>query len=192
MGSGDARYKHSRVAFFIIHSFQQRGAMKLLDRFDASRPRMSLPMRQVRPSGNTTVIPISSRRERLKFSDFSFTRTPSGQCSAEVSLEWDNVIYTGRAGGQSSPLGDFRVAAEAALRALDDFAKGEMHFELLGVKHVRAFDSDLLIVSIGLRQAGEVTRLVGCYMAETDTRRGAAMAVLNATNRVLGNYIATK
>jgi hypothetical protein len=149
-------------------------------------------MRQVRPTANVTVIPISSRRERLKFSDFSFTRTPSGQCSAEVALEWDNVIYTGRAGGQSSPLGDFRVAAEAALRALDDFAKGDMHFELLGVKHVRAFDSDLLIVSIGLRQGNEITRLVGCYMAETDTRRGAAMAVLNATNRLLGNYITTK
>ena len=36
--------------------------------------------------------------------DFSFTRTPSGQCSAEVSLEWDNAIYVGRAIGQSSPL----------------------------------------------------------------------------------------
>jgi hypothetical protein len=153
---------------------------------------MSLPMRQVRPSGSTTVIPISSRRERLKFSDFTFARTPAGQCSAEVALEWDNNIYTGRATGQSSPLGDFRVAAEAALHALDDFAKGDMHFELLGIKHVRAFDSNLLIVSIGLRQGTEVTRLVGCYMAETDTRRGAAMAVLNATNRVLGNYIATK
>ncbi|HEY4307100.1 MAG TPA: hypothetical protein VGM82_21700 [Gemmatimonadaceae bacterium] len=89
-------------------------------------------------------------------------------------------------------MGDFRVAAEAALRALQDFAKDEMQFELLGIKHVRAFDSNLLIVSIGLRQAGEYTRLVGCYMAETDTRRGAAMAVLNATNRVLGNYIMTK
>jgi hypothetical protein len=29
-------------------------------------------------------------------------------------------------------------------------------------------------------------------LAETDTRRCAALAVLNATNRVLGNYIAAK
>ena len=153
---------------------------------------MSLFLKQQRPSGSSGIIALNPRRERLKFSDFSFNRTQSGQCSAEVALEWDNNIYTGRASGQSSPLGDFRVAAEAALHALDDFAKGDMHFELLGIKHVRAFDSNLLIVSIGLRQGTEVTRLVGCYMAETDTRRGAAMAVLNATNRVLGNYIATK
>ncbi|MDB4874404.1 MAG: hypothetical protein JWM41_850 [Gemmatimonadetes bacterium] len=150
---------------------------------------MSLVMKQERPAGSGAVIPLSSRRERLRFADFSFSRTPSGQCSAEVSLEWDNLVFSGRAIGQSSPLGDFRVAAEAALRALEDFAKDAMHFELLGIKHVRAFDSNLLIVSVSLREGTQLTRLVGCYLAETDTRRGAAMAVLNATNRVLGNYM---
>lgn len=153
---------------------------------------MSLSLKQQRPSGATAVIPLNPRRERLRFADFSFTRTPSGQCSAEVSLEWDNALYTGRAIGQSSPLGDFRVAAEAALRALEDFAKDAMHFELLGVKHVRAFDANLLIVSVSVREDSQLTRLVGCYLADTDTRRGAAMAVLNATNRVLGNHIATR
>ena len=152
---------------------------------------MSLSMKQ-RPSDAPTVIALNPRRERLRFADFSFTRTPSGQCSAEVSLEWDNQMYVGRSIGQSSPLGDFRVAAEASLRALEDFAKEAMHFELLGIKHVRAFDSNLLIVSVSLREDSQLTRLVGCYLAESDTRRGAAMAVLNATNRVLGNHIATK
>ncbi len=153
---------------------------------------MSLSMRQPRPSGDTAIVPLPNRRERLRFADFSFARTPSGQCSAEVSLEWDSVVYSGRSIGQSSPLGDFRIAAEAALRALEDFAKGAMHFELLGIKHVRAFDSNLLIVSVSLREESQSTRLVGCYLAETDTRRGAAMAVLNATNRVLGNHLATR
>ncbi|MFI5229580.1 MAG: hypothetical protein ACHQWU_10955, partial [Gemmatimonadales bacterium] len=119
-------------------------------------------------------------------------RTPSGQCSAQVTREWDDGLYVGRAAGQSSSLGDFRVAAVATLRALEDFAKDSMHFELLGVKHVRAFDSNLIIVSISVRNDGQLTRLVGCYLAETDTRRGAAMAVLNATNRVLGNYMTTR
>jgi hypothetical protein len=142
--------------------------------------------------GANAVLPFNSRRERLAFSDFTFSRTPSGQCSAEVALEWDNNMYVGRAIGQSSPLGDFRVASEATLRALEDFVKDAMSFELLGIKHVRAFDSNLLIVSVSLREGSQVTRLVGCYLAETDTRRGAAMAVLNATNRALGNFIASK
>jgi hypothetical protein len=134
----------------------------------------------------------SMSRERLKFSDFSFTRSPSGLCSAEVRLEWDSVSHSGKAIGQSSPLGDFRVAAEAALRALEDFTKGAVHFELVGVKLVRAFDSNLLIVSVGLREGSQTTRLVGCFLADNDTTRGAAMAVLHATNRVLGNYIAMR
>lgn len=144
------------------------------------------------PSGAPDVVPHNPKRERLRFADFSFSRTPSGQCSAEVSLEWDNAIYVGRAMGQSSPLGDFRVAADAALRALEEFARQGMRFELIGVKHVRAFDSNLLIASVVMREESRTTRLVGCYLAETDTKRGAAMAVLNATNRVLGDYIAIR
>jgi hypothetical protein len=149
-------------------------------------------MDQLQPSGATPSTALNLRRERVKFADFSFTRTPSGQCSSEVTLEWDGSMYTGRAAGQSSPLGDFRVAAEATLRALDDFTKNALQLELLGVKHIRAFDSNLVIVSVSVRENGQYTRLVGCYLAETDTRRGAAMAVLNATNRVLGNHIAVR
>lgn len=129
------------------------------------------------------------RRERLRFAGFTFTRTPSGQCSAEVSLEWESAMFVGRAIGQSSPLGDFRVCAEAAMRALEDFTRDGMRFELLGVKHVRAFDSNLIVVAVIAKQDDTTHRLVGCYLAETDTLRGAAMAVLNATNRVLGDFI---
>ena len=153
---------------------------------------MSLSMRQTRPTGVTAVLPFNSRRERLRFADFSFARTPSGQCTAEVTLEWEGALFNGRSFGQSSPLGDFRVAAEATLRALDDFTKGVLQFELLGVKHIRAFDANLVLVSVSVRENGQYNRLVGCYLAETDTRRGAAMAVLNATNRVLGNHISVR
>jgi hypothetical protein len=84
------------------------------------------------------------------------------------------------------------VAAEAALNALMTFAKGAIQFELLGIKQMRAFDENLIIVSIAMRQDGKLTRLVGCYLVDADTRRGAALAVLNATNRVLGNFIASQ
>jgi hypothetical protein len=151
-----------------------------------------VPMDQLQPSGANPQSAINLRRERVKFADFSFARTPSGQCTAEVTLEWDGLLFNGRSLGQSSPLGDFRVAAEATLRALDDFTKSALQFELLGVKHIRAFDANLVLVSVSVRENGQYTRLVGCYLAETDTRRGAAMAVLNATNRVLGNHISVR
>ena len=150
---------------------------------------MASAPQQQRPVESGVVVPIAGPRERLEFVDFAFTRTPSGQCSAQVSLEWGEVIFSGRAIGQSSTFGDLRVSAEAALRALEDFAKDTLRFELLGLKHIRAFDSDMLIVSISARENGVMTRLVGCCLADTDTRRSAAMAVLNATNRLLSNYI---
>ena len=150
-------------------------------------------MDQERPEQDpANVFSLGLRRERLKFAHFSFTRTPSGQCNSEVSLEWESEMFVGRALGQSSPLGDFRVAAEAALNALMSFAKGALQFELLGIKQMRAFDENLIIVSIAMRQDGKLTRLVGCYLVGDDTRRGAALAVLNATNRVLGNFITSQ
>ena len=36
---------------------------------------------------------------------------------------------------------------------------------------------------------GSGHRVVGSYLTETDTARGAALAVLNATNRILGNRL---
>ena len=111
---------------------------------------------------------------------------------AEVQLEWvDGIKARGAASGQSSATVDLRVAAEAALRALEQFAGGELAFELIGVKAIRAFDANVVIVSVANRKAGP-QRLLGSCLVEGDPVRGAAVAVLSATNRVMGNFIATR
>ena len=121
---------------------------------------------------------------RVRFNNFQFVRSQSGQCSAEVTLEMNGTLHRGKSAGPSSPLGDLRISAEACLRALSGFA-GADGFELMAVKHVRAFDSNLAIVSITHRQGAATYPLVGCYLAKEDVCRGAAIAVLNATNRIL-------
>lgn len=133
----------------------------------------------------------SVRRERLHFGAFTFTRSPAGRCTAQVDLEYDGRKFSGKCEGQSSPIGDLRLGAEAAMNAIDTFSQGALGLELLGVKLVRAFDANVIIVSCAQRSARS-TRLVGCYLADRDTVRGAALAVLNATNRVLGNYLTTR
>jgi len=50
----------------------------------------------------------------------------------------------------------------------------------------------VVIVSLSARQETRASRLVGAYLTETDAPRGAALAVLNATNRILGNFFATR
>ena len=130
------------------------------------------------------------RQERLRFSDFSFARTPAGKVTCQVTLEFGLTEFTsGTIEGHTSPAGDIRLGAEAAIRALEIFTEGRLRFELIGVKIVRAFDANIVITSIIQNGDDGPERLLGCYLAETDHVRGAALSVLNATNRVLGNFI---
>jgi hypothetical protein len=127
----------------------------------------------------------ASRELRVRFTGFEITRSKAGQSAAEVTLEMGGHRQVGKAAGPSSPLGDLRLSAEACLKALMELT-GESAFEIVGVKHIRAFDSNLAIVSITHKQDGMSYPLVGCYLAKDDVCRGAAIAVLNATNRLLG------
>jgi hypothetical protein len=131
--------------------------------------------------------PDYTRRERLRFVGFAFERLPSGRCQAEVTLELGADRWTGRSDGVASDAGELRCSAEATLRAIEQSVTGQVSFDLLGVKAVRAFDTVVLIVSVVSRGDGATHRLVGSFLADHDTARGAAVAVLNATNRLLGN-----
>ncbi len=131
--------------------------------------------------------------ERLRFKDFVFQRLASGRCRAKVVLSWaDGREFTGECEGVTSQAGELRCSAAAAVQALERVVQPQMGFELLGVKAVRAFDATVVIVSISASQEARASRLVGSYLTETDPPRGAALAVLNATNRILGNFFATR
>jgi hypothetical protein len=130
--------------------------------------------------------------ERLRFHEFGFQRLADGRCRAKVVLTWsDGRRFEGSSDGVSSQTGELRCCAVAAVHALEQAVQPRLTFELLGVKAVRAFDSTVIIVSLSARSE-QTIRLVGSCLTETDPQRGAALAVLNATNRLLGNYLATR
>ena len=118
----------------------------------------------------------------------------------EINRDTDPLAVTNVMGSQAtresdgviSQAGELRCCAEATVRALERVVQPKMGLELLGVKAVRAFDAIVVIVSLSARQESRASRLVGAYLAETDPPRGAALAVLNATNRILGNFFATR
>ena len=125
--------------------------------------RVSLPEFEPAPR---TAMPSTPLPERLRFAEFTLDRLPNGRCRARVGLTWrDSEQFTGEGEGLASQAGELRCSAHACVVALGQAVQGGLSFELLGVKAVRAFD------------------------AETDTPRGAALAVLNATNRILGNRL---
>jgi hypothetical protein len=130
---------------------------------------------------------------RLKFQDFEFRRLASGRCRAKVVLSWaDGREFVGQSEGVTSQAGELRCSAMAAVQALGQAVDPKLDFELLGVKAVRAFDATVVIVSLSARAEQGASRLVGSYLTDNDPPRGAALAVLNATNRLLGNYFATR
>ncbi len=131
-----------------------------------------------------------SHGERLRFQDFSFQRMASGHCRARVVLSWsDGRQFVGESEGVNSQAGELRCSASATIRALELASQPALAFEVLGVKAVRAFDATVVIVSLSARTEQSASRLVGSCLTESDAPRGAALAVLNATNRILGNYL---
>lgn len=128
------------------------------------------------------------RHERLRFVGFAFDRLANGRCRAQVTLEWEpSAQFVGAEEGLGSEAGELRCSASATLKAIEQAVGGAVRFELLGVKAVRAFDTNVLIVSLVSHHEGRPQRLVGSFLAEERPERGAAVAVLNATNRLLGN-----
>jgi len=127
---------------------------------------------------------------RFRLVELRARRTPAGHCSAEVELEWsDGTHITGSATGQTSAFGDMRIAAEATIHALHQGGTDPGRFDLVGVKGMRAFDATVVIVSVvaSWPHGPSSVRLVGAAFADgDDVSRGAVLAVLNATNRIIG------
>jgi hypothetical protein len=121
---------------------------------------------------------------RLRFISFKLERLPTAECRAAVTLgRPDGLRFEGEARGLASQAGEMRCAAQATLKALAS-AVQDPAFELVGVKAIRAFDATVVIASLSV-PGGEGPRIVGSCLTESDPPRGAALAVLNATNRLL-------
>lgn len=126
-------------------------------------------------------------RRRVRFLSARLATPRTGRARAEVELEWGGQSFRGEVEGETGPAIELRLAALATLRSLEAVLDERLRFDLLGIKLVRAFDADVVVALI--RGAGGGP-LVGASLSVDDPYRAAALAVLNATNRVLGNYLA--
>ena len=132
------------------------------------------------------------KRERLRFESFILEEFQTGRCTARVQFGWAHgVIYAGEAEGIKTMEGQLRAAAHATLQALRKATNGSLALELVGVKAVRVFDTWVVIAAARGENDGEAIRLTGSFTCEEDgeVARGAVMALLNATNRVLAGSI---
>ncbi|MFQ5550039.1 MAG: hypothetical protein ACE5FJ_02230 [Gemmatimonadales bacterium] len=135
---------------------------------------------------------MSNIDRRILFQDFKLKQLPDGHCEARVVLTWQGNMFVGQAQATDSPTGQLRCAADAAVAALMEAVSDRISIDLLGVKSIKAFDAMVIVVSLTAREEGGVQRLVGSCIVQANPANGAALAVLNATNRVIGNLISTR
>lgn len=140
-----------------------------------------------------TAIEIVSRlgagdRWRMRFERVERIPERETLTRVRVALEWKGRIFTGEAVGEKGEAIEMRTAATAALRAIDQVIGQSLGLQLVGIKEIRAFDTELVVVSL-YRSGPEPQRFVGAVLATADPLHSAAIAVLNALNRTLGNHL---
>lgn len=132
------------------------------------------------------VSPSDAPERRARFDSLEVERTRPGYLQAACSLSWENDRYEGAADEEASPIGELRASANATLAAVERLTQGELSFSLVGVKEVHVFDHDFVVVLLNSPDHAD-HRLIGASMVRGDRPRAASLAVLSATNRVVGN-----
>jgi hypothetical protein len=132
---------------------------------------------------------VDGPRRRVRFLDTRRSLDAEG-VTIHVSLEWNDRVSTGFASGEKGPAIELKTSAQAAIHALEQLTGQPLGIRIIGVKQVHAFDSDIMVASL-LRTLGVRQRLVGAVLVSEDPLRAAALSVLSALNRLLGNYLHT-
>ncbi len=130
------------------------------------------------------------QRHRVRFMGVERRAEAEGRVRVSVSLEWGGALHSADEVGEGGPTLELRTAAAAAVKAVQELAPEDLHLRLIGVKQIRAFDQEITVVSL-YRETGPPQRLVGAVLTSDEPLRSPALAVLNALNRVLGNYLST-
>jgi hypothetical protein len=129
-------------------------------------------------------------RRRVRFVSASVDASRVGRALARVELEWAGRTHVGEREGETGPAPELRLTALSTLAALDQVLEGRVRFQLVGIKPLRAFDADVVVALVKSDLDGRA--LIGAALAADDPNRAACVAVLNATNRILGNYLSNK
>lgn len=132
---------------------------------------------------------LSGPRRRVRFEGVR-REAGAGQVAITVALRWRGEVHTGEAFADRGSALELKAAALATIRALESLSGESFGFRIIGVKSIHAFDSDLMVASLN-RSAATEQRLVGTVVVADDPLAAAALAVLSALNRAMGNFLHT-
>ena len=113
-----------------------------------------------------------------RFVSAELFRRPGSAILVQVKLERSGRIFYAQADGGGLEAFDLRLAAPAPLAAVNE-ATGAPGFKLVGIKRLRAFDADVVLVSLRDESNGGHP-LIGAVPVRGGLAYAAARAVLSA------------
>lgn len=126
---------------------------------------------------------------RLRFLESRLEKLPEGRWKAQVVLTGASArSFAGAAERVDEANGDLWCVAEATVEAFRQAL--DLESGVLVVRDVVAFDIDgkpAIAVSLTTIVGGQKRKLFGLCPTDEDRARGAALAVLSATNRYFGD-----
>ncbi len=133
---------------------------------------------------------MNNRPSRIKLEKIELDQSVDSSCTSNVVLEWKKgEPYMGSASGDNSERGHLRCGAEAAAKALELASGGAVDLDVLAIKAIDGFDTVLVIVALRSDISDINERLSGSCLIKGAPPRSAAMAVLDATNRLYGHAL---
>ena len=130
--------------------------------------------------------------DRIGFKEFDLEKLPENRCQARVVLVWpDGSEFTGTAQDEDSESGRLRCAVEATVRTVERSVRGIMALRVQGVRAIEESNNNIIVTLLSSELLGETRPLVGSCLMREAPERSAALSVLKATNRLLGNVIFT-
>ena len=121
---------------------------------------------------------------RLRLESADVERERGSRVRVGVDLTLGDWSLRGEGEGVGTEMVELRLAALATLDAIHE-ALGHDRFRLLGIKRLHAFDADVILVVLREGEGDGMRRLIGAVPVRSTLVRGAAAAILDATNRIL-------
>ncbi len=132
----------------------------------------------------------SKVHDRIGFKEFKLEQLPENRCAAQVVLAWpEGDGFTGTASGEDSEMGRLRCAADAAARAVALSVNHEIALQPAEVKTIQESNVGIVVILLSGQVLGETQQFVGSCIIGEEPARSAALSVLNATNRIMGNAV---
>lgn len=137
------------------------------------------------------VRPDSPSGKRVRFRGLDVIVERHRNVRVRVALEWNGRQVTGESCGEPGDTLELRTTVAAAIDALEQLSGTSLDLRLAGVKQIRAFDAEIMVVSL-YRRGSSCQRFFGSAVMGPQPHQAAALALLNALNRFLDNHLVAR